>query len=195
MIVSAALLFVSLIGVVISLSWTGASDFLLLAGPCAIASCILLFRESRAWVSRHAGPAPETAVIDGSNVMYWQGGVPMIETVRDVVQDIRTRGFLVHVVFDANAGYLFADGFRGEKAISRLLGLTVDQVTVVDSGTPADPHILQMAREADGVVISNDRYRDWTSEFPEVNTPGHLVNGDFRNGRLWFDFTTKAAAA
>ena len=79
MIVPALLLTVSIIGTVIATSQPVWGDLVLLAGPCAIASAILLLREARVWLAGQSRRSARGAVvIDGSNVMYWWGGTPLI---------------------------------------------------------------------------------------------------------------------
>ena len=105
MIVPALLLTVSIIGTVIATSQPVWGDLVLLAGPCAIASAILLLRESRVWLAGQSRRSARGAVvIDGSNVMYWWGGTPLITPVQDVVRTLKDLGFKTGVVFDANAG-------------------------------------------------------------------------------------------
>lgn len=58
---------------------------------------------------------------------------------------------------------------------------------VVNKGEPADPMILKMARDMGAIVITNDRFRDWAIDFPEVRTRGHLVRGGYRDGTLRLD--------
>lgn len=188
MIVSALLVLASLAGLVIALSFDAWSDLILLAVPCAVASIIILYQEARRWVAGRGPLAPRSIVIDGSNVMYWHDGTPRIECVQDVVRRLTELGFTPGVMFDANAGYLFAGEYRCEKSISELLHLPVSSVMVVPKGSPADPYILNAARKMGAAVISNDRFRDWAKQFPEVKRPGHLVKGEYRQGQLWLDF-------
>ena len=193
MIVSGALLLVSLIGVGVAFSGHGWSDLILLAGPCAVASLILFFKDVRKRFFTHRGRASRPVVVDGSNVMYWRDGNPRIEPVQEVVRHLTALGYKPGVMFDANAGYLFAGSYRGDKAISKLLNLPVECVTVVPKGSPADPFILKAARDRGASVISNDRFRDWVCDFPEIARPGHLIRGEYRQGRLWFDFAAEGA--
>lgn len=185
------LLFMSVIGIAVSQSRADAADLLLLAGPSALASLLLLIV---AFVRRTPRQRSGALIIDGSNVMYWRDGVPKIETVAEVLQHLIALGFKPGVIFDANAGYLFADGYRGDRAIGKILGLPLDRVMVVPKGTPADPYILQAARDMKARIISNDRFRDWQGDFPEIATPGHLIKGDFRQGQLKLDLPEKGAA-
>lgn len=133
-------------------------------------------------------------VIDGSNVMHWNGETPHLDTLREVVTTLRGRGFQPGVVFDANAGYKFSDRYLDDRHFAKLLNLPSDWVLVVGKGEPADPTILAAARDLGAKVLTNDRYREWTADFPEVATPGHLVRGGYRDGRLWLDETALAAS-
>ncbi len=47
----------------------------------------------------------------------------------------------------------------------------------------------------DAFIITNDRYRDWALEYPEVLDPGYLIKGEYRQGRLWFDFAARVAVS
>ena len=68
-------------------------------------------------------------------------------------------------------------------------------VLVVPKGNPADIYILNAARDMDAFIITNDRFRDWALEYPEVLDPGYLIKGEYRQGRLWFDFAARATVS
>jgi hypothetical protein len=72
-------------------------------------------------------------------------------------------------------------------AHSRALGLAEDRIMVVPKGTPADKYALIAARDLGAWIVTNDRFRDWAKAHPEVVTPGHLIRGDYRDGKLWLD--------
>lgn len=180
---------ISVSGIVIAFVVPGWSDIVLIAGPCTLA-CIFL------WVRRAVRAHKETKkwlVLDGSNIMHWQGGTPQIETLREVVQHISSQGFSLGVVFDANAGYLLADTYVHDSGFGRILGLPEERVMVVPKGTPADPTILAAARDLNAQVVTNDRFRDWAESYPEVSTPGFLIRGGYRSGRLWMDLDAATA--
>ena len=213
MIVPFVLLLISLAGVGIALALPAFSDFFLLAGPCAVASLILLMRAG-------FGPAPDVRrqtpdplpvprfhpvgfkpvgkkpqlwlVVDGSNVMHWKDGAPQLETLREVVHHLSMLGFSPGVVFDANAGHILAGKYQHHFAMGQHLGLPEDRVMVVDKGTPADPIILAAARDLRAPIVSNDKYRDWADQYPEVREPGRLISGGYRDGKLWLDLETVA---
>lgn len=181
MIFAVFLLLVSLGAVAASVVVAGAGDLLLLAGPGVLAGLVLLWR---AWRGRRA---LRPAVVDGSNVLFWRGNTPRLETVREVVDALVARGWTPAVVFDANVGYKIGDGYQGDAALARALGLPHDRVTVVPRGEPADPAILTLARDRGARVVSNDRFRDWQEAFPEAAGKGFALRGGYRKGRLWLD--------
>jgi hypothetical protein len=117
--------------------------------------------------------------------MHWLDGTPRIEPVQQVLQALQARGFTPGVVFDANAGYLVAGHYLHHQAFGNLLGLPQDRVMVVPKGTIADAVVLATARDLGARIVSNDRFRDWAGAHPEVNNPGYIVQGGYRNGTLW----------
>ena len=131
---------------------------------------------------------PLPILIDGSNVMYWDGPPPTLEPVHEAAQLLIEKGYAPHVMFDANAGHLVFGGYKHDHELAQMLGLTFDQVVVVDKGVEADPHLLRMARDLGAKVVTNDLFRDWAKKFPEVRTRGHLIHGGYHKGKLWLDF-------
>lgn len=182
------LLFMSLALTTAAASTRGYEDFGLLGALCVIASAILLLRSLRNATHKRK----KWVIVDGSNVMHWQSGAPNIKVVREVVDVLRARGYTPGVVFDANAGYLLVGRYQHDKAFSRQLDLPVDRVMVVPKGTPADPYILQSARDYGGQVVSRDQFRDWADAHPEIAEPGHLIKGGYRSGKLWLDLENEA---
>lgn len=132
-------------------------------------------------------------VIDGSNVMHWNGDEPRLGALKDVVATLHAGGCQTGVVFDANAGYKLCDRYLSDRDFAKLLGLPRDRVLVVNKGEPADPTILSVARDLKAKIVSNDRFRDWASDFPELADPGLLIRGGFREGTPWFDDTSLRA--
>ncbi len=158
----------------------GASDWVMLAGPCLLASLWLW------WRRKPAAKPGAYIIVDGSNVMHWDGGVPTVGAVVAVVKALAARGFTVGVMFDANAGYKLFDRYRDDYAFARALGVPEDRVLVVPKGTVADQYIWQAARDMGARVVSDDRYRDWLADFPEIAEAGRLVRGGIRDGQVWF---------
>lgn len=159
------------------------SDIFLLAAPMAIASMIIALCNEQ--LRRIQRLKDNRVVIDGSNVMHWHRGQPNLETVRKVIGELRKKGFSPGVVFDANAGHVLTGKFRDENYFRRALGLEKDFVMVVQKGTQADPMILKAAQNCKGRVVSNDKFRDWVRQHPELDDEGYVIRGGFRSGKLW----------
>ncbi|TVS02840.1 MAG: hypothetical protein EA407_08360 [Rhodobacteraceae bacterium] len=146
---------------------------------------VLVWRRGR---RRRADRAP-VVLLDGSNIMHWRGGAPRLETVRDVVEHLAAQGYRPGVVFDANAGYKLEGRYLHHPKLARALGLPGARVMVVNKGEVADALILRAARDYGARVVSNDRFRDWAGEFPEVECPGFVIGGRYRRGRLELDLS------
>ena len=166
----------------------GLSDLMLLALITALASLILLLVALwNRW--RRAPAAPRMPqrwlLVDGSNVMHWKDKQPRIETLREVVQALLAHDYAVGVVFDASAGHKIAGRYQDDGVLARQLGLPVERVFVVPKGKPADPYLLITARKMQARIITNDRFRDWVADYPEVEKPGLLIWGGYRAEKLW----------
>ena len=187
------LLVLSLGGLLTALLLPGWSDLILLAAPSALASLLLTLREMIRQPRRSGRPANKVIVVDGSNVMYWKDETPRIDAVRDVVDHLSRLGFTVGVMFDANAGYLISGRYRHDREMGYLLGMPQARVMVVPKGTPADPYILAAARDFGARIVTNDRYRDWGEDHPEIRKPGHLIKGGYRGHSVWLDLEESPA--
>lgn len=200
---------ISLAGVVLAAVKPEYSDLLLLAGPCLLASLWLLWRgggsadrssgrssdrlSKRLNRLRDGADRPvqratrEHVIIDGSNVMHWDAGKVSLTPVVQAIEVLAAQRMTVGVIFDANAGYKLEDRYRDDAHMARALGLPEDRVLVVPKGVPADHYILSAARGLRARVVTNDRYRDWQADFPEVGQAGFLIRGGMKNGALWLD--------
>ena len=183
MIAPVVLLLISLGGIVCALVLPGATDWLLLAVPSAIASALLLLRS----LLHPPAPALPQVIVDGSNVMYWRDNMPRIETLREVLVALERAGFAPGVVFDANAGYKLVGRYMPDRALAAALGLPQARVIIADRGEPADPMILTAAARAQARIVSNDRFRDWADSHAIVGDPASMIRGGYRNGQLWLD--------
>ncbi|TDT73960.1 Zc3h12a-like ribonuclease protein [Litoreibacter halocynthiae] len=149
----------------------------------------VLFWAVVVWVLKRTPRAPENHIlIDGSNVMFWDDHTPRIETVQDAVCLLVERGYTPNVMFDANAGYLVSERYQHDHNFAQMLGMPENQVIVVGKGVPADPFLLKAARQLDARIVTNDLFRDWAKDFPEVRNRGHLIHGGYHKGKLWLDF-------
>jgi len=152
------------------------------------------------WTRRRRAQAGPTAteawiLVDGSNVMHWQDGVPALHPLTAVVARLKGLGYVPGVVFDANAGWKLQGRYLHDDALARLLGVEARQVLVVPKGSQADPFLLQTAREFGVRIVTNDRYRDWAEAHPEVLRPGFLIKGGLRDGKVWLNGLEPASGA
>ncbi|MBZ0122811.1 MAG: hypothetical protein K8F31_02885 [Roseovarius sp.] len=177
------ILLLSLAGIAVALFLPGYGDLLLVAGPSALAALVLLLSAFALRKRRHGN----WVLIDGSNVMHWKGGSPQVETLKDVIAKIAEQRLSPAVVFDANAGYLLAGKYKHHHAMAKMVGLSEDRVMVAPKGTPADSFLLMAARDFDAPIVTNDRYRDWAGEYPEIGQPGRLIRGGYSKGVLWLE--------
>lgn len=119
MIVLGLLFLLSVAGIGAAFAVTGMSDLLLLAGPCAVASLLLLLLQSL-WRKKQVAATSDLPriVIDGSNVLYWLDNTPRIEPVRQVLARLEALGYLPGVMFDANAGHLIAGKYLDDARLA-----------------------------------------------------------------------------
>jgi hypothetical protein len=190
----------------------GMEPWSLIAAPCLAAAAFLILKGRLAGSRARPNPAgqpardrpraraargqqpekePDYLVVDGSNVMHWNDGPPSLDPLRLVLDDLTGRGFTPGVIFDANAGYKLFARFEDAGSFAARLGLPDDRVFVVPKGTQADRYILEAARTLRARVVTNDRYRDWHDQFPEVEEPSFLICGGAREGRIWLGLSSR----
>lgn len=116
-------------------------------------------------------------VVDGSNVLHWEDDRPDLGNVVHVIRALKSEGYDPVVWFDANVGYRIGNRYMGPRPLAKALGLPQKYVFVAPKGTPADPLLLKGARVLKARVVTNDKFRDWVEEFPEIKQPGFLVPG------------------
>ena len=133
---------------------------------------------------RRSEPRRPVIVVDGSNVMHWQDDVPTIEALERVLADLTAKGFVPHVFFDANVGYKLVGRHLDPGALARALALPRSQIFVAPSRTPADPLLIAHALRIQARIVSNDRFRDWRDDFPEVSDEGRLVPGRLKGEQV-----------
>ena len=123
-------------------------------------------------------------LIDGSNVMYWRNSQPDLAPVKAVIARIRAAKAQPVVYFDANAGYLLRGRYLNNAELARALGIASNRVLIAPKGTPADPLLLEAASGLRARIVTNDRYRDWTADYPILKSRELLVRGEWQKGRL-----------
>lgn len=181
------LLFVSLAVAALPLLPFGpvSQDILPLGLIAAFAAFLLILSA----LLRRQKPTPHWIVVDGSNVLYWADNQPDLASVAAVLGDLHGNGYTPVVWFDANVGYLIGTSYLGRERLAARLGLPVRQVFVAPKGTPADPLLLEGAKALGAQVVTNDRFRDWTTSHPQLAKPGFLVTGGIHDGVTRLNFT------
>lgn len=165
------------------------TDTALIVIGLLILLCIFAALRVITTLRQNAKPAktvpPNAIVVDGSNALHWGGDASRL-VLRRVIEALKAKGFSPIVVFDANVGYKIGNRYLDDAPMARIIDVPVDQVRVVEKGQIADEIILQFASEKGLRVVSNDRFRDWSVEFPMVKQKGRLVKGRWQSGSVIF---------
>lgn len=103
-----------------------------------------------------------SVVIDGTNVMYWDGQADL-HTLRVVVDKLQSKNLSPHVFLDASSRHHLGDKSLDQHSFAAALGLAPNQVTVCPAQTEADAFLLRFAKENNIPVVSNDRFGDRAS--------------------------------
>ena len=120
----------------------------------------------------------EVVVIDGANVAYEErsaGGKPKLSNLLKVKRELEERGFEAVIIVDASLKYDIDDQTQLESLIRS------QQVRQVPAGTDADFFIIQLADQLDARVVTNDRYKDYTQQYPwipERRLPYMIIHGE-----------------
>lgn len=108
-------------------------------------------------------PRPRLVLVDGSNVAHSsEGGQARLANIMAVRAKLAEEGLESVIVADAALRHQI----DAAESYERLVDEGV--VKQAPAGTDADYFILSFAEELDASVVSNDRFRDRISSFPEV---------------------------
>jgi len=105
----------------------------------------------------------KVAIVDGSNVAHATEGPPRLGNIRLICDKLEEEGYEPIVVVDAALRHHIDQ----EGEYERMVG--DGKIRQAPAGTDADYFILSFARELEAAVVSNDRFRDRESVFPEVS--------------------------
>lgn len=98
-------------------------------------------------------------VVDGTNVIYWDGEADL-RTLRRVVDHLRAKNLMPHVFLDASTRHHLGDKSLDAAGFAEALGLARDRVVVCPAQTEADAFLLKFAKDHNLPVVSNDRFGD-----------------------------------
>jgi hypothetical protein len=114
----------------------------------------------RAVITKGARPI---ALIDGSNVAHsTEGETPRFANLIAVRDKLAEDGMEPIILVDAALRHSIDDRSRFEEMVD------AGTIRQVPAGTDADYFLLSFARELEAFIVSNDRFRDRLSAFPEV---------------------------
>lgn len=120
-------------------------------------------------------PDARVAVVDGSNVAYnGEAGPPRLANITRMCEKLTDEGYEPIVLVDAALRHQIDDTDRYEKLVHG------GRIRQAPAGTDADYFILSLAREMDGAIVSNDRFKDHRTAFPEAakRTIRFMIVGD-----------------
>ncbi|PIB23513.1 hypothetical protein BFP76_08205 [Amylibacter kogurei] len=131
----------------------------------------------------------KSIAIDGSNVFLRRD--PNLLVLHMMVVSLLEMGHEVHVFFDANIYYVMQDSgivFSGNgnhhNQIAEAFGIPATDITIVPGGSQADHFILPFADKPNGVVVTNDRFSEFSDEFPWVTHKKRLAKFDVVQNHL-----------
>jgi hypothetical protein len=108
-------------------------------------------------------PPPRLVLVDGSNVAHSsEGGTARLANLIAVREKLREEGLDSVIVADAALRHQIDEPDQYERLVEEGV------VRQAPAGTDADYFILSFAEELDASVVSNDRFRDRITSFPEV---------------------------
>ncbi len=117
-------------------------------------------------------------VIDGTNVIYWDGDADL-DTLRVVVRHLMEKGFAPIVFLDASTRHHLKEPSLDARGFARILGLRRDRVMVCPAQTEADAFILKFAKAEGLPIVSNDRFGDRAQQAKGLK----LVKGVLARGK------------
>lgn len=133
------------------------------------------------WPQNHHNSVSAQKPVETSLVIIDALNLARAENIVDFKRITALSGFLRNCglkfifVFDANARYVYeASGRVNNQSLLSNIGLNPEEAIVVPTGTRADEFILQLAARDGSVVVSNDRFSGYESQFPWILEEGRL---------------------
>jgi len=120
-----------------------------------------------------------TYYLDGSNICFWRDKNNFsLVILLNICNELKKNGHDFICFFDANAVYLPKD--NNEITVIKELLKDKQKYKTSPAGMKADDFILLSADKSKASIISNDRYKDYISQFKWLepgNTPTRLIKG------------------
>jgi hypothetical protein len=106
----------------------------------------------------------QIVLVDGSNVAHsTEGEKAQLANIVAMSEKMREEGFEPVVVVDAALRHQIDDAAGYERLVDS------GAVRQAPAGTDADYFLLSFARELDARIVSNDRFRDRLTAFPDAS--------------------------
>lgn len=131
----------------------------------------------------------EPIFVDASNVARSPGSAPDIHKLEECRAALMLKfpGRNIVMIADASLSRLVETQSSGEdmKLLNAMIG--DNRLTAVPAGTPgkADAYILKLATRTNGIVISNDSYREFYNDNQWLSQEGRLFGHAFIEGIGW----------
>ena len=126
-------------------------------------------------------------LLDGSNVLFWQGGQTNSAVPERVVRALIARRYSPRVFFDHSIG-------RHMNPVELEAIASLAEVIIAPRGTPADPMLLADSAGGRIQIVSNDRFRAWRDHYPCLRNSTLVTGRIGKGGRLSFSKKLRAAA-
>lgn len=118
-------------------------------------------------------------LVDGSNILFWRECSAQADVPERVVRALIARRFAPVVYFDNSIGRHMRQG-----ALEDLQALA--QVIVAPARTPADALLLAACGNGRRQIISNDRFRAWRGDHPQLQSRWLVTGRIGKGGRVEF---------
>lgn len=142
-------------------------------------------RDQRLRETSHSPPprrSPPLLVLDGLNIARWHpdrnADLSIVVAVCRSLQ-LASRGYFC--CFDASARHALAEA---RKYYDRLLAQMPDCFGSAPGGSQADEFVLQIAHQEEGVVLSQDLFKEYRATFPWIADPNEPSNVSRTSGRV-----------
>lgn len=127
-------------------------------------------------------------LLDGSNIIHWdhsENGVSLSPVIA-ITEELERRGERYQVFFDATAKHLFK---HDPVQLAKYENLLKDSehFQQVPAGSRADDFLLVIAQSEPGsVILTQDRYRDYEDQYPEIVNSDRIVPGMMLRNMIFF---------
>ncbi|MCC7553401.1 MAG: Zc3h12a-like ribonuclease [Methanobacteriaceae archaeon] len=106
-------------------------------------------------------------VIDGSNLAHYKknkDSKPQLSNILAAVDALEKNGDEFVIIVDASLRHEIDDKLQFEKLLES------ENVEQVESGNNADHFIFELAEKENAKILSNDKFRDFTDEYKDINS-------------------------